>query len=73
MAQQNTLCETSTDKKIVMDGERLSGVQSFSIQYDASNPVVYVTLTMAIKRDSFSVQDDVIKFDTVRWAGEEGK
>lgn len=63
MYMQKTKSDQVMNKVIMFNGKKLGGVQSLNLEYNIENAKTLVTVTMAIKRDSFKVSNE----------GEDGK
>ena len=65
-ATPKTYCDLSITKVINMDGEQLPGVQKFSVNYDVDDIKTIVKVEIVIAKDSLTIIDDVISFDTLK-------
>lgn len=56
------ICDLSYYRSLYMDGQKLFGVHSFAISYDAAKEVTEVTIKMVIANDSLRITEDSISF-----------
>ena len=65
MKKLKTKADIAINKNLFFNGKKLSGVQSFHIQYDVTKAITLAHISMAIKNNSFKINGNNIYFEEV--------